>query len=127
MNPLTSSAAGGLALEHVRRLVGRVPTVVTDALHAANSQNAEDLTRCFHTDAHVDAWGILFEGYKGITLWIEKWIIENRVQFTDLLHAQDGDEVAVHTQVHGQSYNGPATLTFSTTGDAISALRIATA
>ncbi|MGK3948040.1 nuclear transport factor 2 family protein [Microbacterium sp. K2] len=101
--------------------------MVTDALHAANSQNADALTRCFHPDADVDAWGMLFEGFQGIALWIEKWIIENRVQFTDLLHAWDGSGLAVHTQVHGNSYNGPATLTFSTRGDRISALRITTA
>ncbi|WP_251443243.1 nuclear transport factor 2 family protein [Microbacterium sp. USTB-Y] len=119
--------ASGSALEHVRRLEGHVPSVVTDALHAANSQDADALTRCFHPDADVDAWGMLFEGFQGITLWIEKWIIENRVQFTDLLHAWDGSDLAVHTQVHGDSYNGPATLTFSTVGDTISALRITTA
>lgn len=127
-NPLSPAAtASGSAFEHVRRLEGHVPAVVTDALYAANSQNADALTRCFRADADVDAWGMLFEGLQGITLWIEKWIIENRVQFTDLLHAWDGSDLAVHTQVHGDSYNGPATLTFSTVGDTISALRITTA
>lgn len=131
MMPQTNRSAlagvGSPAREHVRRLEGHVPSVVTDALHAANAQNADALTRCFHPDADVDAWGMLFEGLQGITLWIEKWIIENRVQFTDLLHAWDGSDLAVHTQVHGNSYNGPATLTFSTRGDTISALRITTA
>jgi len=127
-HPIVPATPGEtLAVEHVNRLVGRVPAVVTDALHAANTHNADDLTRCFHADASIDAWGMLFEGYKGISLWIEKWIIDSRVQFTDLLHARDGDAIAVHTQVHGHSYNGPATLTFSTHGHAISELRIATA
>lgn len=33
----------------------------------------------------------------------------------------------MHTQVHGDGYKGPTTLTFSTVGDTISALRITTA
>jgi hypothetical protein len=125
--PTPAETASGSAFGHVRRLEGHVPSVVTDALHAANAQNADALIRCFRPDADVDAWGMLFEGVQGITLWIEKWIIENRVQFTDLLHAWDGNVLAVHTQIHGASYKGPATLTFSTVGDMISALRITTA
>lgn len=73
-NRSASAGVGSPALEHVRRLEGHVPSVVTD-----------------------------------------------------LLHAWDGSDLAVHTQVHGNSYNGPATLTFSTRGDTISALRITTA
>jgi hypothetical protein len=125
--PTPAETASGSAFEHVRRLEGHGPSVVTDALHAANAQNADALIRCFRPDADVDAWGMLFEGVQGITLWIEKWIIENRVQFTDLLHAWDGNVLAVHTQIHGASYKGPATLNFSTVGDMISALRITTA
>lgn len=76
MMPQTNRSAhpdvGSPALEHVRRLEGHVPSAVTDALHAANSQDADALKRCFRPDADVDAWGMLFVGFQGVSLWIEE-------------------------------------------------------
>lgn len=111
-------------LDHSPRLVSVIPDVVSKALDAANAHHVDGFVGCFGTRGVVDAWGMLFEGSTGIRDWTQKWVVDYRVRFTDLLHMWDGSSLAVHTQIHGRGYNGPATLTFSLRHSLIDTLQI---
>ncbi|WP_060960582.1 nuclear transport factor 2 family protein [Microbacterium hominis] len=111
-------------LDRSTRLVTPVPGLVTEALDAANAHDVRAFVACFERSGSLDAWGMLFEGHPGIAEWAEKWVSAYLVSFTDLLHVWDGGAIAVHTQVRGQGYNGPATLTFSMRDHLIHALDI---
>jgi hypothetical protein len=102
----------------------RLPIEVADALRAANSHDAAAFSECFHVGAVLDAWGMLFEGRALVATWAQKWVVSYEVQFTDLLHLWDEDRIAVHAQVRGTGYQGPATLTFQSADGLITALRI---
>jgi hypothetical protein len=106
------------------RLIGAVPSEVTDALTAANAHDVPGFVSCFRPKASLDAWGMLFEGGSEIARWSDRWVVAYQVRFTDFLHAWEGLAVAVHAQVHGHGYNGPATLTFHTSDGSIDYLRI---
>ncbi|MFS0732966.1 hypothetical protein ABC304_13325 [Microbacterium sp. 1P10UB] len=106
------------------RLAGLVPSVVCGAIQAANAHDVATFVECFSVDGVVDAWGVLFEAGPAVELWAQRWVVDHGVRFTDLLHAVDDTSVAVHCQVHGSGYSGPATLTFTVLGNVIGLLRI---
>lgn len=106
------------------RLKRPVPSVVSHALHAANSHDVEQFVSCFTVDGFVDAWGMLFEGAPGVAEWATRWVVAYRVRFTDHLPLWDGRDLSIHTQVGGDGYNGPATLTFTLAGFSIRSLRV---
>jgi hypothetical protein len=101
-----------------------MPVVVGGALDAVNAHDVPAFVRWFTPAGTLDAWGMLFEGASSIGLWAQEWVLAFDVRFTDLLHMDEGLAVAVHAQVGGHGYNGPATLTFHTHDDRIDALRI---
>jgi hypothetical protein len=102
----------------------QVPTVVRDAVEAANTHDISRFLGCFAADGAVDDWGRVFTGHQEIRRWSDAEFIGKNVALSDLGFASDGDRVTVHAQVGGDGYNGPSTFTFTLQEAMIRLMRI---
>jgi hypothetical protein len=102
-----------------------LPSIVAEAVDAANAHDTDAFLACFAADGVVNDWGSQYRGVDEIRVWSDREFIGVDVQLSDLVASIDASgRIAVRTQVGGRGYNGPGTFTFTVHDDRITLMHI---